>query len=150
MHPVMNPNEANEQRELSFTPPQKPNTQKRIPVNDAVLKLGCFSINKINIPKENMEINFLLFLIRFQWAKRLEASRIRKGLINSDGCTRKFPSTSHREDPLTVIPAILVRNIRKNKIKKIILEATNLYAHRNLIKNDKKLITILSFSLLIL
>jgi len=46
----MNPNEANEQRELSFTPPHKPITQRRIPVNDAVLKLGCFSINKINKP----------------------------------------------------------------------------------------------------
>ena len=122
MNPVINPNEANEQRELSFTPPQKPITQKRIPVNDAVLKLGCFSINKINNQKENIEMNFLSFLIKFQWAKRLEASRIIKGLINSDGCRRKFPSTNHREDPLTVIPVILVRNIRKNKIKKIILE----------------------------
>ena len=49
-------------------------------------------------------------------SERLEASRIRKGLINSDGCRRKFPSNSHLEDPLTVIPVILVRNIRKNKI----------------------------------
>ena len=116
IHPVMNPIEANEQRELSFTPPHKPTTQKRIPVNDAVLKLGCFSINKINNPKENIEINFLSFLIRFQCAKRLEDSRIKKGLINSDGCRRKLPSTSHLEDPLTVIPVKLVRKIRKNKI----------------------------------
>ena len=115
-HPVINPNEANEKRELSFTPPHKPITQKRIPVNDAVLKLGCLSINKINKPKENIEINFFSFLIRFQWAKRLEASRIRKGLINSDGCRRKLPSTSHLEDPLTVIPVKFVRKIRKNKI----------------------------------
>ena len=114
MHPVMNPNEANEQSELSFTPPHKPITQKRIPVNDAVLKLGCFSINKINNPKENIEINFLSFFIRFQWAKRLEASRIRKGFINSDGCRRKFPITSHLEEPFTVIPVILVRKIKKN------------------------------------
>ena len=116
MHPVMNPNEANEQRELSFTPPQKPTTQKRIPVNDAVLKLGCFSINRINNPNEANVINFLSFFARFQWAKRLEASKIRKGLINSDGCRRKFPRTSHLEDPFTVIPAILVKKIKKNKI----------------------------------
>ena len=116
MHPVMNPNEANEQRELSFTPPHKPMTQKRIPVNDAVLKLGCFSINKINKTKEIMEINFLSFFMRFQCAKRLEASRIKKGFINSDGCRRKLPSTSHLEDPFTVIPVIFVRNIKKNKI----------------------------------
>ena len=112
----MNPNEANEQSELSLTPPHKPITQKRIPVNDAVLKLGCFSIKKINNPKENIEINFLSLLIRFQCAKRLEASRIRKGLINSDGCRRKMPIASHLEDPLTVIPVILVKKIKKNKI----------------------------------
>ena len=111
----MNPNEANEQRELSLTPPHKPITQKRIPVNDAVLKLGCLSINKINKPKEISEITFLSFLIRSQCAKRLEASRIRKGFINSDGCNRKFPSTNHLEDPFTVIPVILVRKIKKNK-----------------------------------
>ena len=116
IHPVVSPNDANEQRELSFTPPHKPIIQKRIPVNDAVLKLGCLSIKTINKQKENIEINFLSFLIRFQCAKRLEASRIRKGLINSDGCRRKLPSTSHLEDPLTVIPVILVRKIRKNKI----------------------------------
>ena len=62
----MNPIEANEQRELSLTPPHKPITQRRIPVNDAVLKLGCFSINKINNTKEIIVINFLSFLIRFQ------------------------------------------------------------------------------------
>ena len=118
----MNPIEANEQRELSFMPPHKPITQRRIPVNDAVLKLGCLSINKINKPKVINEISFLSFFIKFQCAKRLEASRIRKGLINSDGCRRKLPSTSHLEDPLTVIPLILVRNIKVNKIKKIILE----------------------------
>ena len=116
MHPVINPIEANEQRELSFTPPHKPITQRRIPVNEAVLKLGCLSIKKINKPKENIEINFLSFLIKFQWAKRLEASRIRKGFINSDGWRRKLPSTSHLEDPLTVIPVRLVRKIKKNKI----------------------------------
>ena len=116
MHPVINPNEANEQRELSFTPPQKPITQRRIPVNDAVLKLGCLSINKIKKPKVIIEINFLSFFTRFQCAKRLEASRIIKGLINSDGCRRKLPSTSHLEDPLTVIPAKFVRKIKKNKI----------------------------------
>ena len=113
---VMNPIEANEQRELIFTPPHKPITHRRIPVNDAVLKLGCFSINKINKPKDIIEINFLSFFTRFQCAKRLEASRIRKGLINSDGCRRKLPSTSHLEDPLTVIPVKLVRKIKKNKI----------------------------------
>ena len=112
----MNPNEANEQRELSFTPPHKPITQKRIPVNDAVLKLGCFSIKKINKPKEIIEINFLSFFIIFQCAKRLEASRIRKGLINSDGCRRRLPITSHLEDPFTVIPLMLVRKIKKKKI----------------------------------
>ena len=112
----MNPNEANEQRELSFIPPHKPITQRRIPINDAVLKLGCLSINKINKPKVIIEINFLSFFIRFQCAKRLEASRIRKGLINSDGCRRKLPSTSHLEDPLTVIPLKFVRKIKKNKI----------------------------------
>ena len=116
IHPVINPIEANEQRELSFTPPHKPITQRRIPVNDAVLKLGCLSINKINKPKVMIEINFLSFFTRFQCAKRLEASRIRKGLINSDGCRRKLPSTSHLEDPLTVIPVRLVRKIKKNKI----------------------------------
>ena len=116
MHPVINPNEANEQRELSFTPPHKPITQRRIPVNDAVLKLGFLSINKINKPKVMIEINFLSFFTRFQCAKRLEASRIRNGLINSDGCRRKLPSTSHLEDPLTVIPVRLVRKIKKNKI----------------------------------
>ena len=115
MDPVMHPNEANEQRALSFTPPHKPITQKRIPVSDAVLKLGCLSINKINKPKDIIEINFLSFFIRFQWAKRLEASRIRKGLINSDGCRRKLPNTSHLEDPFTVIPVKLVRKIKKNK-----------------------------------
>ena len=112
----MNPIEANEQRELSFTPPHKPITQNRIPVNDAVLKLGCFSINKINNPKDIKEINFLSFFIKFQWAKRLEASRIKKGLINSDGCRRKLPTISHLEDPLTVIPVKFVRKIKKNKI----------------------------------
>ena len=66
IHPVMNPNEANEQRELSLTPPHKPITQKRIPVNAAVLKLGCLSINKINKPKENIEIYFLSLFIKFQ------------------------------------------------------------------------------------
>ena len=66
IHPVINPNEANEQRDLSFTPPHKPITQKRIPVNDAVLKLGCFNINKINKPKDNIEINLFSFFIRFQ------------------------------------------------------------------------------------
>ena len=116
IHPVIRPKEANEQRELSFTPPHKPIIQKRIPVNDAVLKLGCFSIKKINKPKEIIEINFLSFFIRFQCAKRLEASRIRKGFINSDGCRSKLPSTSHLEDPLTVIPEKLVRKIKKNKI----------------------------------
>ena len=116
INPVINPNEANEQRELSFTPPHNPMTQKRIPVNDAVLKLGCFSINKINKPKDIIEINFLSFFTRFQCAKRLEASRIRKGLINSDGWRRKLPSTSHLEDPFTVTPEILVRKIKKNKI----------------------------------
>ena len=116
MHPVMNPIEGNEKRELSFTPPHKPITQKRIPVKDAVLKLGCLSINKINKPNENIEINFLSFFIRFQWAKRLEASRIRKGFINSDGCRRKKPTTSHLEEPFTVIPVMLVRKIKKNKI----------------------------------
>ena len=116
MHPVIHPNEANEKRELSFTPPHKPITQKRIPVNDAVLKLGCFSINKINKPKDIIEINFLSFFTIFPCAKRLEASRIRKGLINSDGCRRKLPSTSHLEEPFTVIPGILVRKIKKNKI----------------------------------
>ena len=90
----MNPIEANEKRELRFTPPHKAITQRRIPVNEAVLKLGCFSINKINKPKDIIEINFLSFFTRFQCAKRLEASRIRKGLINSDGCRRKLPSTS--------------------------------------------------------
>ena len=122
IHPVMSPIEANEQRELSFTPPHKPITQRRIPVNDAVLKLGCFIIIKINKPKDIIEFNFLSFFIRFQCAKRLEASKIRKGLINSDGCRRKYPTISHLEDPLTVIPVILVRNIRNKKIKKIILE----------------------------
>ena len=112
----MNPNEANEQRELSFTPPHKPMIQKRIPVNDAVLKLGCFSINKIKKPKDNIEINFLSFFIRFQCANKLEASRIRKGLINSDGCNLKFPITNHLEDPFTVIPTTFVRKIKKNKI----------------------------------
>ena len=48
--------------------------------------------------------------------ERLEASRIRKGLINSDGCRRKLPSISHLEDPFTVIPVKLVRKIKKNKI----------------------------------
>ena len=112
----MNPNEANEKRELSFTPPHRPITQKRIPVNEAVLKLGCFSIKKINKLKDNIEINFFSFFTRFQCAKRLDASRIRKGLINSDGCRRKLPSTSHLEDPLTVIPVKLVRKIKKNRI----------------------------------
>jgi len=116
MDPVMNPNEANEQRELSFTPPHKPITQKRIPVSDAVLKLGCFNMKKINNPKEVIETIFLSFFIRFQWAKRLEASRTRKGLINSVGCRRKLPSTSHLEDPFTVTPLIIVRKIKKNKI----------------------------------
>ena len=114
--PVMNPSEAKEKRVLSLTPPHKPITQKRIPVNDAVLKFGCLSINKINKLNEIIEINFLSFLIRFQWAKRLEDSRIRKGFINSDGCNRKVPITSHLEDPFTVIPVILVRKIKKNKI----------------------------------
>ena len=112
----MNPNEANEKRELSLTPPHKPITQKRIPVNEAVLKLGCLSISKINNPKENIEINFLSFLIRFQCANRFDASSIKKGFINSDGCRLKFPNTSHLEDPLTVIPTILVRKIKKNKM----------------------------------
>ena len=116
IHPVTNPIEANEPRELSFIPPHKPITQRRNPVNDAVLKLGCFSINKINKPKDIIEINFLSLFTRFQCAKRFEASRIRKGLINSDGCRRKLPSTNHLEDPLTVIPVKLVRKIRKNKI----------------------------------
>ena len=57
MHPVMNPIEPNDKRELSFTPPHKPITQKRIPVNDAVLKLGCFSMNKISKPKCSMLIS---------------------------------------------------------------------------------------------
>ena len=112
----MIPNEAKEQRELSFMPPHKPIIHKRIPVSDAVLKLGCFSINRINKPKETIEINFLSCLIRFQCAKRLEASRIKKGLINSEGCKRKLPNISHLEDPFTVIPVILVRKIKKNKI----------------------------------
>ena len=116
IHPVINPIEANEQRELSFTPPHKPITKRRIPVNDAVLKLGCFSINKISKPNEVIVINFFSFFIRFQCAKRLEASRIRKGLINSDGCRSKLPSTSHLEDPLTVIPLKFVRKIKNNKI----------------------------------
>ena len=47
-------------------PPHKPIIQKRIPVNDAVLKLGCLSINKINRPKETKEINFLSFFITFR------------------------------------------------------------------------------------
>jgi len=59
----MNPIEASELRELSFTPPHKPITQRRIPVNDAVLKLGCLSINKINKPKVISEISFLSFFI---------------------------------------------------------------------------------------
>ena len=58
IHPVINPIEANEHKELILTPPQKPIIQKRIPVNDAVLKLGCLSINKINNPKDIIEINF--------------------------------------------------------------------------------------------
>ena len=111
----MNPNDANEIRELSFTPPQKPITHRRIPVSDAVLKLGCFSINRIKKLKDIIEINFLLVFIKFQCAKRLEASRIKKGLINSEGCNLKFPNISHREDPFTVIPIIFVRKIKKNK-----------------------------------
>jgi len=63
IHPVINPIEANEQREVSFTPPHKPITQRRSPVNDAVLKLGCFSINKINKTKDIIEINFLLLYL---------------------------------------------------------------------------------------
>ena len=112
----MTPNDAKEQRELSLTPPHKPITQKRIPVSEAVLKFGCLSINKINKPKENKEINFLSILMRFQCAKRLEASRIKKGLINSDGCRLKLPRTNHLEDPFTVIPVMLVRKIKKNNI----------------------------------
>ena len=73
-------------------------------------------MKKINNPKEVIETNFLSFFIRFQCAKRLEASRTRKGLINSDGCRRKLPSTNHLEDPFTVTPLILVRKIKKNKI----------------------------------
>ena len=49
-------------------------------------------------------------------SKKVEASRIKKGLINSDGCRRKFPRTNHLEDPFTVIPVIFVRKIKKNKI----------------------------------
>ena len=111
----MNPNEANENRECSLTPPHKPITQKSIPISEAVLKFGCLSISKIKKLYEIIENNFLSLLIKFQCAKRLEPSRIRKGFINSDGCRRKFPSNSHLEDPFTVIPEILVRKIKKNK-----------------------------------
>ena len=115
MYPVKNPNEAKEPSELSFTPPHKPIIQKRIPVNPAVLKLGCLSINKINKPKLIIAINFLSFFTKFQWAKRLDASKIKKGLINSEGWRLKFPSTNHLEDPLTAIPLIFVSNIKNNK-----------------------------------
>ena len=66
MQPLANPNEATDKSELILTPPHKPIIQKRIPVNPAVLKLGCFIINKINNPKVLNEIIFLLFLTKFQ------------------------------------------------------------------------------------
>ena len=50
MHPVINPNDANDISELSFMPPHKPIIQKRIPVNPAVLKFGCLRIKKISKP----------------------------------------------------------------------------------------------------
>ena len=115
MHAVMNPKEANELSELSFTPPHKAMIQNRIPVNPAVLKFGCLSINKINKPKVKIEIIFLSFLTKFQCAKRFDASRIKKGLINSDGWRRKFPITNHLDEPFTVIPIIFVSNIKKTK-----------------------------------
>ena len=70
------------------------------------------SYNSLNF-KKVLCITFFSFLIRSQCAKRLEASRIRKGFINSDGCNRKFPITNHLEDPFTVIPVILVRKINQ-------------------------------------
>ena len=69
MYPVKNPNEAKYPRELSFTPPHKPIIQKRIPVNPAVLKLGCFIINKINNPNIKKKVslvrksNIILFFL---------------------------------------------------------------------------------------
>ena len=111
----MSPNVANELSEISLTPPHKPIIHNNNPVNPAVLKLGCFKINKINELKEIIEIIFLFFLTNFQCAKRLDASRIKKGFMSSDGCNRKLPSSNHLEDPLTVIPLILVSNIKKNK-----------------------------------
>ena len=83
--PLKTPNEATDKSEMNLTPPHKPITQKRIPVKPAVLKLGCFIISKIKKPKVLNEIIFLLFLTKFQCANKLAASKIEKGLINSDG-----------------------------------------------------------------
>ena len=115
MHPVINPIEANDASELSFTFPHKPIIQHKIPINPAVLKFGCFSIRNIRKQKVNIEVNFLVFLTKSQCAKRFDASKIKKGLINSEGCKLIIPSPNHLEEPLTVIPLILVSNIKKIK-----------------------------------
>ena len=115
MHPEINPNEANEPSEMIFTPPHNAIIHNKIPVNPAVLKLGCLRIKKINNTKLNIENNFLSFFTKRQCANKFDASRIKKGFINSDGCRRKLPRTNHLEDPLTVIPFMFVSNIRKIK-----------------------------------
>ena len=112
----MKPNDAKEQREVSLTPPHKPITQKRTPVSEAVLKFGCLSIKNIKKQKVIIEINFFSMFMKFQCANRFDASKIKKGLIKSDGCRLKLPRTNHLEDPFTVIPVMLVRKIKKNNI----------------------------------
>ena len=115
MQPVITPDEAANPREISFNPPHKPIIQSNIPVKAAVLKFGCLSINKINNPKVIIERIFLLFLTSFQCAKRFDASKIKNGFINSDGCKRKPPNINHLDDPLTVIPLMFVSNIKNIK-----------------------------------
>ena len=116
IHPIKKPNEATELRVLRFTPPHKPIIQKRIPVNPAVLKLGCSIINRINNPNVVNEIIFFLFLTKFQCANKFAASKIAKGLINSDGCICKGPRINHLCEPLIVLPIKIVNII--NPIKK--------------------------------
>ena len=61
------------------------------------------------------EIIFLLFLTKFQCANKLAASKIEKGLINSDGWICRGPRINHLEEPLTVLPKNIVKIIKKIK-----------------------------------
>ena len=110
------PNAATVISEFIFTPPHNAITQNIMPINPAVLRLGCSIMNKIKSPKETNEIIFFSFFTKFQCANKLADSRMQNGFISSDGCIFIGPNINHLVDPLIALPKNIVEPIRKSKI----------------------------------